>query len=60
MMPGLGGFRNLGLILKLKSHENISSVNNSVFSIFDLLKIKVVSLWVWPIVSLGLCGRLPW
>ena len=24
MMPGLGGFRNLGLFLKLKSHENIS------------------------------------
>ena len=30
MMPGLGGFPNLGLILKLKSHENFSSVNNTV------------------------------
>ena len=28
MMPGLGGFRNLGLILKLKGHENV--VTNDV------------------------------
>ena len=38
MMPGLGGFRNLGLILKLKRHENISSVNNLSFFNFRPVK----------------------
>ena len=44
-MPGLGGFRNLGLIIKLKSHENISSAIIEFFQFSTLLTIKVVSLW---------------
>ena len=30
------------------------------FSNFDLLKIKVASLWVWPIVKFRALWGLPW